>query len=92
MVRIGWAVHILAGGLKGNTNLVAVHLGASIFDKALILLFFILKSDIIKEAKVLKEIVFTSVLSEHFKDTNHLVVPLINKLVKVWNGLKVDHT
>ena len=51
-----------------------------------------LQSDIVKNAKILQEIIFISILSKDFKDADHLIVPFIDKLMEEWNGLEMNHT
>jgi len=51
-----------------------------------------MKSHIIQDAKIFKEVVFITILSKNFKYAYHLVVSIIDKLVEEWDGLEMDHT
>jgi len=54
------------------------------FSFLFFLFFFFFLINLSAQSKVFKEIILASVLCVNFKETNHLVVALVNKIMELW--------
>lgn len=60
--------------------------------KLLLLSFFVVQSDVVQDAEILKEVVLVPVLGKHLENADHLVISFLHKLVEEWYSRVVNHT
>ena len=60
--------------------------------KLLLLSFFVMQSNVVQDAEVLKEVVLVPVLSKDLEDADHLVISFLHQLVEEWHSRVVNHT
>ena len=51
-----------------------------------------METNFVQYSKILKEIIFVTIKSKHFKDADHFVVTILNQAMKEWDGRILDHT
>lgn len=63
-----------------------------LLNVAICFCIFLCNPDIVKDSKVLQKVFFVAILSEDFKDADHLIVSVLNQWVEERDGRVLDHS